>query len=62
MSPCIRVCRLDAAGRYCTGCLRTADEIARWWGMRDDEKRAVLAALGARKTCGGPDTAVGPSL
>lgn len=48
LSPCVRVCVMDAARRYCTGCRRTLSEIARWWTMRDDEKRAVLAALPAR--------------
>ncbi|MBL8726885.1 MAG: DUF1289 domain-containing protein [Planctomycetes bacterium] len=48
-SPCIRVCVLDDARRHCTGCARTVDEIARWWTMRDDEKRAVLAQLPQRR-------------
>lgn len=49
MSPCIRVCVLDHERRLCTGCLRTPDEIARWWTLSDAEKRAVLAALAARR-------------
>ncbi|MEO6596429.1 MAG: DUF1289 domain-containing protein [Planctomycetota bacterium] len=48
LSPCIRVCVLDEARSHCLGCARSVDEIARWWGMADDEKRAVLAALPAR--------------
>ncbi len=51
-SPCTKVCVLDARGRQCTGCMRTVDEIARWWGMSDDEKRAVLALLPQRLTRG----------
>ena len=49
MSPCIHVCLMDEERRFCTGCRRTGDEIARWWGMTDDQKRAVLAALPARR-------------
>jgi predicted Fe-S protein YdhL (DUF1289 family) len=49
MSPCTKVCVLDAAQRQCTGCARTVDEIARWWSMRDDEKRTVLAQLPQRR-------------
>jgi len=49
MSPCIRVCVMDVERRFCTGCRRTIDEIARWWGMTDDQKRAVLAALPERR-------------
>jgi predicted Fe-S protein YdhL (DUF1289 family) len=48
-SPCILVCRMDAADRYCLGCARTRDEIARWWAMPDAEKRSVLATLATRR-------------
>jgi len=33
----------------CDGCLRTLDEIAAWSGLSDEEKRAVLARLPARR-------------
>jgi hypothetical protein len=33
----------------CDGCLRTIDEIAHWGLYDDDEKRAVIAALPARR-------------
>jgi len=39
---------MDAQSGYCRGCLRTLDEIARWGGMSDAERQAVLAALPAR--------------
>ncbi len=39
---------MDAEQRYCLGCRRTLDEIARWGAMDDDERRAVLAQLAAR--------------
>ena len=48
LSPCIRICVVDGERGLCTGCLRTMDEIALWWAMADDEKRAVLAALPGR--------------
>lgn len=48
VSPCIKVCVMDAADRYCTGCRRTRDEIARWWALDDAGKRAVLAELPRR--------------
>ncbi len=48
LSPCVRVCVMDDERRHCIGCRRTLSEIARWWTMRDDEKRAVLAQLPAR--------------
>ena len=49
-SPCNKVCVMDAAGRYCRGCRRTLDEIARWGGMTEAEQAAVLAALPARRS------------
>ena len=48
-SPCIDVCRMNAATGLCEGCRRTIDEIAGWSGYSLDEKRAVLARLTLRK-------------
>ncbi len=47
-SPCINVCRMDAATGWCEGCRRTLAEIAAWSGLDDGGKRAVLDALPAR--------------
>jgi predicted Fe-S protein YdhL (DUF1289 family) len=41
-SPCTKVCKLDARGHYCLGCLRTRDEIAIWSTASDAQKRAIL--------------------
>ena len=51
-SPCINVCRLDAAQRHCTGCLRRLDEIAGWSRMSDPQKLAVHAAIAWRREHG----------
>jgi predicted Fe-S protein YdhL (DUF1289 family) len=48
LSPCIKVCVMDAQRRFCIGCRRTLQEITGWWTMRDDAKRAVLAELPVR--------------
>ena len=48
-SPCISVCLMDQRTGLCAGCLRTLDEIASWSVYSDDEKRAVLAELSARR-------------
>jgi hypothetical protein len=48
MSPCISICALDLEG-YCSGCLRTGDEIARWLAMTDDEKWELLSVLEERR-------------
>ena len=47
-SPCIKICVMDAEQRYCAGCYRTLDEIARWGSMSDAEQAAVIAELPAR--------------
>ena len=44
-SPCISVCRMDAATGWCEGCYRTLDEIAAWSRASEDERRAVWNAL-----------------
>ena len=52
-SPCISVCVMDARLGLCAGCLRTLDEIASWSVLDDDARRAVLAALPARRQAAG---------
>jgi len=49
-SPCIDVCRMDAASGYCEGCRRSIDEIASWSTYSNAQKRAVLAQLPARNS------------
>jgi predicted Fe-S protein YdhL (DUF1289 family) len=49
-SPCVGVCRLDPVTRLCLGCRRTAGEIMRWPGAGREEKLAILAKLGERRT------------
>ena len=48
-SPCTSVCRIDAATGLCAGCARTLDEIAAWSTLDDDARRAVWAAIAARR-------------
>lgn len=44
-SPCIGVCRMDAADRWCVGCLRSREEIGLWSQMTDSQKLALWADL-----------------
>jgi predicted Fe-S protein YdhL (DUF1289 family) len=48
-SPCINICRMDAASGLCEGCLRTIDEIAAWGSMADGDKRSVWQRLDERR-------------
>ena len=47
-SPCISVCRMDAATGLCEGCFRTLDEIAAWGLASDEERRALWQRLAQR--------------
>ena len=47
-SPCISVCRMDAATGLCEGCFRTLEEIAAWGLASDEERRAVWQRLAQR--------------
>ncbi|MDF3838183.1 DUF1289 domain-containing protein [Cupriavidus basilensis] len=48
-NPCINICRMDLAGKYCQGCGRTALEIGRWDRMTAQERSAVLAEVARRR-------------
>ncbi|MEO5700948.1 MAG: DUF1289 domain-containing protein [Casimicrobiaceae bacterium] len=47
-SPCISVCVLDPATGWCTGCLRTIDEIASWSTLDNMRRRTVIDQLPSR--------------
>jgi len=60
-SPCIKVCQMDPLRGVCIGCCRTLDEIARWGGMEEPERIAVMRELAARrKALDIPEIAVPP--
>ena len=44
-SPCVNICKLDKAGRICTGCGLTVQEIARWRDMNEAERHAIMERL-----------------
>jgi predicted Fe-S protein YdhL (DUF1289 family) len=48
-SPCVSICRMDAASGLCVGCLRTLDEIAAWSVLDDGERRAVWQRILSRR-------------
>ncbi|HYN61992.1 MAG TPA: DUF1289 domain-containing protein [Rubrivivax sp.] len=53
-SPCINVCRMDAASGLCEGCQRTLVEIGAWASMGDAQKREVWRQLEQRRKVGMP--------
>lgn len=48
-SPCVRICMIDRKSGLCSGCGRTVKEIGAWASMNEDQRRAVMAELPARR-------------
>jgi predicted Fe-S protein YdhL (DUF1289 family) len=53
-SPCVDICRMDAATGWCEGCMRTIDEITVWSRLDDGAKRGVGATGRATGDLGPP--------
>ena len=53
ISPCLGICIMDPRTRQCRGCLRTVEEIARWYEATPTEKRELLAVLAERRAAAG---------
>jgi predicted Fe-S protein YdhL (DUF1289 family) len=49
VSPCVKICTLDARSWLCLGCGRTIDEIARWTAMSVAERIRVIDELPGRQ-------------
>jgi predicted Fe-S protein YdhL (DUF1289 family) len=47
-TPCLGRCTTPLGDDICRGCGRTFDEVTRWVGMTEDEKRQVWQRLLAR--------------
>ncbi|MFP3891548.1 DUF1289 domain-containing protein [uncultured Ralstonia sp.] len=56
-SPCISVCKMDAARGLCIGCMRTIDEIAAWSTLPDAARIAIWQTLPERACAWLNDTA-----
>jgi predicted Fe-S protein YdhL (DUF1289 family) len=48
LTPCIKVCVIDAATGLCTGCGRSLAEIAGWTAMTDGERQRIMRDLPVR--------------
>lgn len=49
VSPCAGVCILHTDTKFCLGCYRSMDEIARWQNMSAEQQHAVMAELTQRR-------------
>jgi len=47
-SPCNKVCVVDGVSGLCFGCGRTLPEIAKWGGMSETERLAIMSGLAQR--------------
>lgn len=47
-TPCVNICEIDRDAKICIGCGRTGEEISRWIGMTDAERRDIMSTLDAR--------------
>lgn len=45
ISPCVRICELDAQRTHCIGCGRTLEEISQWRKLDAASQAAILARL-----------------
>lgn len=48
-TPCVEICEIDDRSGLCIGCFRSLEEIAVWSGLNSEERRAIMAALPARR-------------
>jgi len=48
-SPCTRICVIHPETRLCTGCARSADEIAQWTRFSPQDRRAIMEELPQRQ-------------
>ena len=49
ISPCAGVCILNTETKFCLGCYRTINEIARWQDMSADDQHLVMIELAKRR-------------
>ncbi|MEJ1158179.1 DUF1289 domain-containing protein [Prosthecomicrobium sp. N25] len=49
LTPCVKICRVDPAGRTCVGCERTLEEIGGWAGYAEAERARIMAELPGRR-------------
>ena len=48
ISPCVQICRIDAANELCVGCGRSRAEIAAWSSISDETARRLMATVAER--------------
>lgn len=49
VTPCVKVCIVDAESSLCLGCYRTLMEIAGWARLPEDERTRLMTELPSRR-------------
>jgi predicted Fe-S protein YdhL (DUF1289 family) len=50
VSPCVKLCKIDASTSLCQGCLRTLEEITLWSKANSETKLAIWKKIEVRKS------------
>lgn len=50
VSPCVKLCKIDANTSLCQGCLRTLEEITLWSKASSETKLAIWKKIEIRKS------------
>ncbi len=61
-SPCNKVCVVDGVTGLCFGCGRTLPEIAKWGGLSEAQRLAIMAGLADRMKAKGLPPPVIPTV
>ncbi len=61
-SPCNKVCVVDGVTGLCFGCGRTLPEIAKWGGLSEAQRLAIMSVLADRMTAKGLPPPVIPTV
>lgn len=48
VSPCVKLCNIDAVSGFCVGCRRTLAEISQWKQLDEQGRLKILAELKTR--------------
>lgn len=48
-SPCVGICKMNVDSGFCNGCTRSIDEIRKWRGATEDEKRTIWQLITLRR-------------
>ncbi|MCH2672862.1 MAG: DUF1289 domain-containing protein [Dehalococcoidia bacterium] len=48
-SPCIKHCTYDYSNSFCTGCLRSKEEISKWIYLSEESRLEIMKLIPTRR-------------